>query len=47
MSEEDDALPGAAGGVVDELLILGFISNRVKTWDELIDFWSNDAGPFK
>ena len=30
----------------DELLVVGFVSNSVKTWDELIAFWSKDAGPF-
>ncbi|MBM4408631.1 MAG: hypothetical protein FJ038_08565 [Chloroflexi bacterium] len=30
----------------DQLLVLGFISNRIKTWDEMIDFWSNEAGPY-
>ena len=30
----------------DELLVLAFISNRLKTWDELIDFWVNLAGPY-
>jgi len=31
----------------DELLVLGFISNRVTSWADLIEVWSNDAGPFK
>ena len=32
----------------DELLVIGYISNRVDvhSWDELITFWQNDAGPF-
>ena len=32
----------------DELLVLGYISNRadLRTWDELIDFWIEKSGPF-
>ncbi len=32
----------------DSLLVLGYISNRadLRTWEDLIDFWSNKAGPF-
>ena len=30
----------------DQLLVLGFFSNRVHPWDELIDFWTNSGGPF-
>jgi hypothetical protein len=32
----------------EDLLVIGYISNRVDlhTWDELIDFWLNEAGPY-
>jgi hypothetical protein len=32
----------------DALLVIGYISNRVDlhTWDELIEFWETQAGPF-
>jgi hypothetical protein len=32
----------------DALLVLGYFSNRtdLHTWDELIEFWQNTAGPF-
>ena len=32
----------------EDLLVIGYISNRVDvhTWDELIDFWLNQAGPY-
>ena len=32
----------------DELLVLGYISNRadLRTWQDLIDFWAQEAGPF-
>lgn len=32
----------------ENLLVIGYISNRVDvhTWDELIDFWLNQAGPY-
>lgn len=31
-----------------DLLVLGYISNRadLTSWDDLIDFWANRAGPF-
>jgi hypothetical protein len=32
----------------ENLLVIGYISNRsdLHTWDELIDFWLNQAGPY-
>jgi hypothetical protein len=32
----------------DELFVVGYVSNRadLRSWQDLIDFWTNDAGPF-
>jgi len=30
----------------DQLLVIGYLSNRPHTWQELIEFWSQQAGPF-
>jgi hypothetical protein len=31
----------------DTLLVVGFVSHREATWDELISFWTNEGGPFE
>jgi hypothetical protein len=33
----------------DELLVLGYISNRadLRSWEDLIDFWIEKSGPFR